>query len=402
MKAWFYLLAILLLAVGVVRAKRVDDAERSSDTPFAAPSGPYAVGTHEYFWIDQSRHDPFMKDPTVRRRLIARVWYPAKAVPGAHPSAYILDVDEFGEKSDYRKFVSIRTNAVTDAPLADSKAPFPVLLYQPGGGTQRFVATFETEQLASHGYVVIAADHPGFSDTVQFPDGFHYKPDQHLVPKPKGNFRQDVSDNWDWLNNEVFPTWIADGSYTLDKLEEFNKTPGQVFYHRLDLSRIGAFGWSFGGAAAVEMSIEDPRVKAVIDQDGQLFGRARKEGTSRPLMLMHHGNKDTVDKPEQQTVLNEFVALTKSWDESLLQHSTNDSYTVTIAKTQHGNFSDFVLALPPAAGELDPRRAHAIIIAYAEAFFDRYLGGKDSDLLKAPSPMYPEVTFEKNNAKKVD
>jgi len=143
------------------------------------------------------------------------------------------------------------------------------------------------------------------------------------------------------------------------------------------------------------MSIDDPRVKAVIDQDGQLFGSARKKGTSRPLMLMHHGGEDKAPKPEQQAFLKELIAQTKVWDESLLEHSTNDRYVVTIAKTQHGNFSDFMLAIPPSPDELDPRRAHAIIIAYTLAFFDRYLRGQDSDLLKAPSAKYPEVTFSK-------
>ena len=388
-------IAVLLLAFTVVDTTQGDDPEKLPDAPFIAPSGPYAVGTHEYLWIDQKRQDPFTKDPTVPRRMIARVWYPAKAEPGARPSPYILDANEFPEKSEYRNFVNVRTNAITDAPLAHSKAPFPILLYQPGGGTQRFVATFETEQLASHGYVIIAADHPGFSDTIQFPDGFRFKPDQHLRPEPKGNFRQDVLDNWNWLNEDVFPTWAADGSYTLDKMEEFNNTPGQIFHHRLDLSRIGAFGWSFGGATAVEMSMDDPRVKAVVDQDGQLFGRARTQGTSRPLMLMHHGDKDTVDKPEQKPVLKELVALTESWDKSLLEHSTNDWYTITIAKTKHGNFSDFVLGGPPVPGDLDPRRGHEIIIAYTEAFFDHYLRGANSGLLKRPSPMYPEAAFEK-------
>ena len=385
----------ILLAVGVSIVVRSDEPLKVATAPFLPPTGLYAVGTHEYLWIDQSRQDPFTKDPKARRHLIARVWYPAVAVASADKASYIREANEFAERSTYRAFVNVKTNAVTDAPLAKSKDPFPVLVYQPGGGTQRFIGTFECEELASRGYVVVSADHPGFSETVLFPDGVAFKPDLHLSPAETGDFRKDVENSWGWLNDEVFPTWTADASYTLDKIEGLNKTSGQIFYHQLDLTRIGMFGWSFGGATAVEMSIDDPRVKAVVDQDGQLFGAARKKGTSCPLMLMHHGGEDKAPKPEQQAILNEYIAQTEVWDRSMIEHSTNDRYEVTIANTQHGHFSDFMLAIPPDKGELDARRGHTIVIAYTLAFFDKYLRGQDSDLLKGTSAKYPEVTFSK-------
>ena len=93
--------------------------------------------------------------------------------------------------------------------------------------------------------------------------------------------------------------------------------------------------------------------------------------------------------------MKELVAMTKAWDRSLVDHSTGDRYEVTIAKTQHGHFSDFLLFFPRNPAELDPRRAHEIITAYTLAFFDHYLRGQSSDLLNAPSGRYPEVKFEK-------
>jgi hypothetical protein len=93
--------------------------------------------------------------------------------------------------------------------------------------------------------------------------------------------------------------------------------------------------------------------------------------------------------------MKEIVAMTKEWDRSLVDHSTNDWYEVTIAKTQHGHFSDFLLFSPRDPVELAPRRAHEIITAYTLAFFDKYLRGQTSDLLKGPSDHYPEVKFKK-------
>jgi predicted dienelactone hydrolase len=385
----------LIAALGVILPSVARSDKPSTTEPFSPPTGPFKVGTHEYLWIDQNRHEPFTKDRAERRRLLARAWYPAEATTGKEAARYVLDVNEFAAMSVYRRGQNFKTNSVTDSPLAKGKARYPALIYQPGGGTARFIATFLAEQLASQGYVIVSVDHPGFSETILFPDGHHFQADTLLAPKQTGNFRDDVLKNWDWLNHDVFPTWTADASYTLDKITELDRVPGQLFYKRLDLSRIGMMGWSFGGAVAIQMSRDDPRVKAAVDQDGQLFGNVRDKGTPRPFMLMHHGLADKPPKPEQADVMKEMVAMTKAWDRSLVDHSTSDWYEVTIAKTQHGHFSDFLLFFPRNPAELDPRRAHEIITAYTLAFFDKYLRGQESDLLRVPSLQYPEVTFKK-------
>jgi dienelactone hydrolase len=375
-------------------------AKPSLTSPFTSPRGPFAVGTHEYLWVDQGREEPFTKDPADRRHLLVRVWYPAdKTAVANEPALYVRDVNEFAEKSVYRRGEGFKTTSITDAALAKGTNRLPVLIYQPGGGTARFIGTFVTEQLASAGYVVLSADHAGFSDTVLYPDGYRFQADTLLMPKPIGTLRDDALKNWEWLEKVVFPTWRADVTYILDKIEELDRTPGP-YHKRLDLSRIGMLGWSFGGATAVQMSQDDRRIKAVVDQDGQLFGDVSGKGTGRPVMLMHHGNEDKPPKPSDAEVMKELIAMTRERDRSFLDRSTNDRYEITIAKTQHGHFSDFLLFFPPRSDELDARRAHEIIVAYTLAFFDKYLRGQDSVLLSGPSDKYPEVTFQKRTAQK--
>jgi len=386
----------LIVVASALFASAVAQGNKTDLTaPFPRPTGPFAVGTREYLWIDQSRGEPFTKDPADRRHLLARVWYPAEDTPGKDGAPYIRDLNEFPEKSVYRRGEGVKTNSITDAGFVKGKSRFPVLIYQPGGGTARFIGTFQAEQLASRGYVIVSADHPGFSETVLFPDGYRFQADTLLAPKPTGNLRDDALKSWEWLERDVFPTWTADVSYVLDKIEELERTPGQPFFKRLDLSRIGMMGWSFGGATAIQMSKDDPRIKAVVDQDGQLFGDVWKKGTMRPVMMMHHGSEDKPPKPSDTEVMKELTAMTRERDRSFLNHSTNDRYEVSIAKTQHGHFSDFLLFFPPRADELDARRAHEIITSYTLAFFEKYLQGHDSDLLTAPTDKYPEVTFKK-------
>jgi predicted dienelactone hydrolase len=45
---------------------------------FANPSGPYAIGTLIYHWVDQNRAD--LGDKTAKREIMVQIWYPAEAV----------------------------------------------------------------------------------------------------------------------------------------------------------------------------------------------------------------------------------------------------------------------------------------------------------------------------------
>ena len=47
----------------------------------------------------------------------------------------------------------------------------PVVLYSPGLHSDRSLGTVLIEELASHGYLVVAIDHTYDADQVEFPDG---------------------------------------------------------------------------------------------------------------------------------------------------------------------------------------------------------------------------------------
>ncbi|MER7343669.1 hypothetical protein ABT403_38400, partial [Streptomyces sp. NPDC000075] len=52
------------------------------------------------------------------------------------------------------------SRAVFNAPVADGGGRLPVVLFSPGSGGVRTQNTAWAEELASHGYVVAALDHP--------------------------------------------------------------------------------------------------------------------------------------------------------------------------------------------------------------------------------------------------
>lgn len=355
--------------------------------PFAPPGGPYAVGTREYHWIDTGRAESYTRDTADRRHVMVQVWYPtAPPSPGTERAPWVRNLDEFKGTPEFKQAEHVRTNSVTDAPVLDGR--WPVLVYNHGGGWTRFSGTFTTEMLASHGYVVFAIDHAGFNKTTDFPDGYHFAIDTLGPPKSTGDIGVDAPAFFEWLGRDVFPVWVADSRFVLDQAAALNRDTGP-FRGRLDLGRVGALGWSFGGATAVQLTRSDPRVKVGVDQDGQLFGDVREQGTSRPILQMHNTDDPTANVPAaQKEVMQKLVALTRAIDSVAKAHSTGPWTEVSIERTTHGHFSDLTFFYPPdSTKQLTASRAHEIINGYTLAFFERYLMGKKDVVL----PTFPEA-----------
>ena len=368
--------------------------------PFARPTGPYAVGSLDSLWVDERRSEIYTKDPSDKRKLPITVWYPAEAVAGAQLASYVRRPAEFGPNSQLAALTSVKTHAILGAPLAKAQRKYPVLVYSHGAGSPRFSGTFVTEELASHGYVVFAIDHPGLDQTVLFSDGTSFHADTMRQPRADPNQDPLVSaqQTLEFLNTVDFPVWIADSRFVLDQIEALDKAPGP-FKGRLDLDHIGMFGWSFGGATALEMLRSDPRVKAAVNHDGRLFGGAASEPIGRPFMMFHHGGDDTLAAPAAaRPTTRAVMEMNRAIDSVARARATADWYDVTLARTNHGHFSDLPLFLSLFSDTtmLPGKRAHDIIDAYTLAFFDRYLKGQPSALLAGPAPSFPEATFRRS------
>src|SRR5580658_10755184 len=51
-------------------------------------TGPYAVGTTRFYFVDSSRRDPFAPTPDTPRELVAAAWYPTEPGSGAKPEPF--------------------------------------------------------------------------------------------------------------------------------------------------------------------------------------------------------------------------------------------------------------------------------------------------------------------------
>ncbi len=366
---------------------------------FEPPSGPYAVGAVGEFWIDSTRSENLTSDPNDVRELLVQLWYPAEVPIGAATEPYRPDPDEFAQSQAatttvapfaFKSLAAAKTHTVAGAKLASHVQRFPLLLFSHGYGGHRFQNTFQFEELASHGFIVASIEHSYSATGTIFPDGRPAPFDTSAVNSPEREI-------------EMVHRWSEDARFVLDRLVVLNaRDPEGRFTGRIDLSRVGYFGHSFGGASVVETLAKDSRFKAGIDMDGFPFGDGWKSAFPQPMLEFRSGPIDIEKLSDRQIAaehttrpkLRELYAEFGRRGEALL---ANGGVQAVLDGAAHSDFSDLPLWSPPLTrlahlhGPGEPRRLHHIINAYTLAFFDHALRGEPTQLLAGPSPDYPDV-----------
>ena len=356
-----------------------------------APTGHYAIGTRIVSIVDPSRTEDADASGQHRREVVAQIWYPA--LPSHMPRAPYRRRSETSLASSYQ---SVNwTHARYDAPAAHAPGGFPILLYNPGWNGRRTQDTPLVEELASHGYVVVGIDHPYNSGPVALTDGRVIKP----VPTPE--LFDDVTSEaalYALINKEADKE-TDDSLFVLDQVESMNEDPGNILYHHLDRSRIGALGFSLGGIVAANLAYRDTRIGAVLDLDTPLYGDAGKNGIMQPFMLISEDQVRTTREEKARMSFGERRDVTmdeQDYDHQLPLFQRRGNYELAVHGTVHSSFQDVALTSPiqsiSQAGAIAPYRMIEILRQYSVAFFDQSLRGIPSPLLAEKTSPFAEVT----------
>jgi dienelactone hydrolase len=279
-------------------------------------------------------------------------------------------------------FAAIRTNSILNAPIATEGAPYPVLLFGHRWGGSRTQNTFLAEELASHGYVVVATDHPLNAVRVQLSDGSVVRSDR---ADALSNLEHTTPDAIKAVWGKELDLWLADDTFVLGKLEQNNNG---WFANRLDLTRIGAFGHSFGGSASLNLLGRDPRVKSAVNLDGWTF-QGLDHRTTQPILLVYEG---IAAIPHPQTGVEGAL---NSGDMANVEANLKQygGIRTFVTGTQHLDFTDQTLFSPLqrliATGPIPGDRAREITRGLVLGFFEQTLRGKGE------IPTYPEVRSDR-------
>ena len=365
---------------------------------YAKPSGPYGIGTAEY----ELKHGPRGRD------LVIQAWYPTAAGGRGEPvgitsrpellqAAYASFTGLPKPLFDNIRFV--KTHTILNAAVAPGQPRYPVILFSHGPlSANRSQSVFQMEALASRGFVVVAIDHTGYASTTIFPDG-HSAP-----PSPDATWPVFV----DARSTDMLNTWVADVRFVIDRLTALDADdPDGLLTGRLDLSRIGYVGASFGGSVVVQALLDEPRIKAGLSQDGKpSFSDRALTDLRRPLMYMQSAAPYIKSSDAQLARWGLNAGLFKRAEQDhyarqmqLFGRVSAPIYNVYIRRTNHVTFSDLYLIVGvPDWTLMDIRQAHAIINDYTLAFFDRYLNGVAGPLVDGQTPSrYADVTVASRN-----
>ncbi|MEU1669017.1 dienelactone hydrolase family protein [Streptomyces sparsogenes] len=372
---WWLALPGSLACVGLIATGPV--AAWAFPVPaFPELSGNFSVGTRVVQWTDPHRPETFTTDPHDRRTVVVQLWYPARKSPAGTQRAQYLGRTEHEARTvadalaDYVGLPGFlvdglpraRTHSVFNASVAGGGGRFPVVLFSPGSGGTRTQNTAWAEELASHGYVVAALDHPYDSAAVVLTDG------RTIHTKTVSTGDRDKDD-------KLAAAWTAvraaDLSFVLTQLDRLGR--GEItdpLTGHLDTSRVAVTGHSMGGAAALQAARQDHRFDAVIDLDG----------------YPHGPTSPSLDQP----VLALTQAITPGTDPryiprlvKTLKSSTATSYRLTIPGAAHLTFMDGPLYLPPVpsmVGSLGRTESPHVVAATTLAFLDTTLRHKPGDL----------------------
>ena len=361
-----------------------------------APTGQFLIGTEIVPMIDHSRYEQDGADRKAPREMVVQLWYPAanSANGFVKPRAPYRRRSETSFTSSYQSVDW--THAHYDVPVATAGGPFPLVLYNPGWNGRRTQDSFLMEELASHGYVVAAIDHPDNSGPVDLGGG------RVIRAKSTPEFSDDFSSKeviYALIDREVEKD-TADTLFALSQLKLMNSQRGGRFSGAIDLGKIGALGYSLGGAVAAEAAFQDQDIQAVIDLDTPLYGEAGRYGiTQRFLFLGEELSHSTVEERSRMS-FGQRRNLEMDEDDyarQLPMLSRSGDYQVVIHGTLHTSFQDGILTSPlrsiSGVGSIDADRMVLILRAYTLAFFEQTLRGIASPLLAGHTSPFPEAAI---------
>lgn len=353
------------------------------------PPGPEPIGTVTIEIVDGSREELYGPDPGQARRLVAQVWYPAQDDTALEPLPWSEDWDvvapAVSRRLGFPSWFLNHTRYTESSSLPTAfiaEGAHPVVIYSHGWTGFRTIAINQIETLVSNGYIVIAPDHTYGAVATRFADGQIVELDPGALPD------EEVVGEAAYLAaaSDLVDVFAGDVVSILDELDKGVQGAFAAIADSADLTRIGVYGHSTGGGAAIKVCLEDERCDAVLGLDPwvePLPDQVIRLSATRPALYMR---SDGWRGTENDAILR-----------GIAGRSEAVTYWLGVNGAEHNDFVVTPLFSPVAAqlglkGPIPAGRVIPIIDNYLVGFFDVFLLGTGPAALNNVS--FDEVAVE--------
>ena len=330
--------------------------EHRAATELPAPTGPFAVARTSALWDGN---------------LSAWIWHPA--APGAAPDHYLPEAIRQDWQQNRPRLINfltrdlsnVRGHSVRDGMFPDQPSAYPVVILRGGAAGAALNYSSLAEDLASHGYVVVGLD-------------------MTTAANPEACAGDEA------CAAEMMRPIVAGIGRALDHLQRVSAEDPH-FRGRLDLTRVGLFGHSFGGAQSAQFCSEDARCAAGIDIDGRPLGSVIETGIPVPFLFLL-ADHIAADDEVSRRILHHI--------DQIRGRHPDRTIVAAIRGAHHFTFSDdgallksrlFRGLLRVFGGlRIDGRRQVEVTAYAVRTFFDAHLKRLASPFLLT-SPEFPEL-----------
>jgi dienelactone hydrolase len=312
-----------------------------------------------------------------RRELRGWIYYPAAEAAGAGGVALDRAWAEAYRPTLERRIGKAAADAMLQATWhaddggAAAPGRFPVLVFAHGYRQLPTNYSALIEAMVARGYAVLAPASPGVADVVLLEGG--------RMAERQG------------LGDDMYDLQAFDVASAVAEVARLDVADGEPYAGHLDLSRIGVFGHSLGGAAAVLAAARVPAIRAAANLDGDYSGPAESARPRVPLLYV------TTQPPNRE------VAPLDGWDDESNERrrariwqgiaaGSPRALRVRIGGMFHSNFQDEAL-LPAAAipaklrgtrfGSMDGARGIEVSARLLAGFFAATLDGPAAEPVEA-------------------
>jgi dienelactone hydrolase len=347
------------------------------------PQGDYRVGTRIFRWVDLDRAEEITSDTEDKRNVIVQAWYPTTENANTSHSYYLDGLGNLPGKVGiiprgiFDHYDQVNTHGILNAPISKTQKQWPVVIFLTGNVASRAFYTSLVSGLASHGYVVLAIDHPYEAIIAELADG--------TIATTIENYQNDEPDLLNFMKRRL-DLRVADVQFVLNQLDNI-KSSSDGFFSALDKNRIVITGHSLGGASAAVAMAVDSRIKAAANIDGTLYGGLPEPSEERHFLLIE-SKKDSSSR----------LLRYENGNQKLFKHF-GGGYRYEIPQADHYSFTDapLLLAFPTRflAGHFlefgnIPAKTNTATVEILNAFF---MGALNSNLknLDSVASRYKDV-----------